>query len=968
MDAEKGQYYNPKRHTTQPSARAKHVASLRNTRKRGLNKQRAAAAASAAAPPAAAPPPAAKGNIGEVNENDNGNEPSNILKTTATKLLLNLTGTVKADIFFFDNPKATVRKLFEQLDPPDQCNNVIGKYAISKNGGVQAAEGVSVEEINNCETLLKNVIATSISPFERLLSPLQNATLSAELTKFAVSQHLQEYYEENTCWLCGELLYAPPAYGLSPECEHILPVIQAAYFLELFGTYHANIKNTLKKALTVLKNVKKLTPASIPKILDALTSYNNLIPEFRKSLRILLKEYAWAHAGCNRIKSNKCFLFTDKSRNAVAIDYVLIKAYLKDIFMDSTHTEIIPVQETLLHVPEKYEKTLAGFEAFYNARIGFISKKLEDICEIINGCNINIPGCKPDFQKICAVGAINLLSEKTIGEKYAQHFKKIEEQLKLTNTSQIYLKFNTDVMSYIKGYIYNIFPQTHKKNLLDLEISIFLQNLYNNFAIASLFTDFILRAYVIGILRKQYEFETFVIEIAKCLYHIFLYELHGILGRRNCILSNKVNKATYTSYGIFLEFFKNTQNSYSVRKLKNSIKNYILTNKDNVRQPIPEAPVSATGQIVAVEDDGAAVTQLAATTTTLNEIIVNEKSEIIEEPLTLEEYEAIAALLQLPQIAEAERDAILGLLRLPYLPAKSYTRNLLVDANVNIVAAETKLNTDNVVGAIADYCISSTLLDEATEKSNISIEPIKLADITAKRAAVTAAAPDALINVSPFIYKLMEELPDYVVIDPVTNTIIEGALITINQSGIFEPPLGKILGINNQEQINENMFDCIDPYDIYSPDIVGAAEILIRMREDSLRRLQEQKEQQKQRLIRREEERKARGKKKKYLKMTRKEPGSSLTAIDLANKIYQLLNPGDGGKVTLETHALKYLKSFSAEAIRRIKEELSVYEIYALDAHRNRRIIGGNRYSKKRPIKCRLKHHIKTRKHRKIRK
>ena len=88
------------------------------------------------------------------------------------------------------------------------------------------------------------------------------------------------------CYICGFEIKSKAETikksGLNPECEHILPIIQAMFFLDL---YRPNDKK--------LCNERVLTEQECNEITETLK-----------------EEYAWAHSTCNQVKSDKSFLKT----------------------------------------------------------------------------------------------------------------------------------------------------------------------------------------------------------------------------------------------------------------------------------------------------------------------------------------------------------------------------------------------------------------------------------------------------------------------------------------------------------------------------------------------------------------------------------------------------------------------------------------------------------------------------------
>jgi hypothetical protein len=111
-----------------------------------------------------------------------------------------------------------------------------------------------------------------------------------------------EYDPKSPCWLCGLALDINPNDArFKPQCEHILPVLQAILFLRLYSfPYDSTLSQEEKE------NKK----------------------------RIYEIEYAWAHAVCNHIKSALVFLKEEpQDTNIVwSADEEQIKRVLSKIF------------------------------------------------------------------------------------------------------------------------------------------------------------------------------------------------------------------------------------------------------------------------------------------------------------------------------------------------------------------------------------------------------------------------------------------------------------------------------------------------------------------------------------------------------------------------------------------------------------------------------------------------------------
>jgi hypothetical protein len=88
--------------------------------------------------------------------------------------------------------------------------------------------------------------------------------------------------EGATCWICS-LPIEPSTFGLTPECEHVLPIAQAVVYLGLYST--AAVKELFPSNMTMLKG--------------------NMSKEY------LTKEYKWAHQVCNQVKNDDSYLDFD---------------------------------------------------------------------------------------------------------------------------------------------------------------------------------------------------------------------------------------------------------------------------------------------------------------------------------------------------------------------------------------------------------------------------------------------------------------------------------------------------------------------------------------------------------------------------------------------------------------------------------------------------------------------------------
>lgn len=104
----------------------------------------------------------------------------------------------------------------------------------------------------------------------------------------------------SVCWICGLTIPATspntPPHGLSMECEHVFPIAQAIFFIDLY------------------RGVK--TPRAV--------------------VHMVQVEYDWSHRVCNQIKSDTHFLEVDpKSKDWKLVSDDIILKFLQDIYVKS---------------------------------------------------------------------------------------------------------------------------------------------------------------------------------------------------------------------------------------------------------------------------------------------------------------------------------------------------------------------------------------------------------------------------------------------------------------------------------------------------------------------------------------------------------------------------------------------------------------------------------------------------------
>ena len=139
---------------------------------------------------------------------------------------------------------------------------------------------------------------------------------------------------ETECWICGLKIAQLP--GMTPECEHILPVAQAVIYLSLYSSKKPNSTNAEKKVLEM--------------------------------------EYGWAHSICNQDKSDICCIINN-GQNAVVsygnIQYILNKIYNSN--------------RTGSHVlKQRLEKKFGSQREFMKARFDAVKKRYQQIVDFLN--------------------------------------------------------------------------------------------------------------------------------------------------------------------------------------------------------------------------------------------------------------------------------------------------------------------------------------------------------------------------------------------------------------------------------------------------------------------------------------------------------------------------------------------------------------------------------------------------------
>lgn len=111
--------------------------------------------------------------------------------------------------------------------------------------------------------------------------------------------------------------------GVEPTCEHILPIIQAIFFLDLYRP----------------------------------TDKGNLTPE---QLSILKKEYSWAHECCNLVKSDNSFLVTKINKKTHQPSWDFNSKYTKELLTKISETVLFKGIEVIQSQIDDVDKWVDG--------------------------------------------------------------------------------------------------------------------------------------------------------------------------------------------------------------------------------------------------------------------------------------------------------------------------------------------------------------------------------------------------------------------------------------------------------------------------------------------------------------------------------------------------------------------------------------------------------------------------------
>ena len=162
-----------------------------------------------------------------------------------------------------------------------------------------------------------------------------------------------------TCYICGmKIKYSGVANdGRNPECEHILPILQAVIYLGLYSH-----KETMRESARTIQEFQS-SPTTIQN------------PFYNPELVDL--EYAWSHRACNQIKSDNIYM--DISDEKFSVDIHGLEGLLREIW----DTKITGYKDFKADLHKKYKTP----EKFIRARTSDGSKLISRFNDIVERLN-----------------------------------------------------------------------------------------------------------------------------------------------------------------------------------------------------------------------------------------------------------------------------------------------------------------------------------------------------------------------------------------------------------------------------------------------------------------------------------------------------------------------------------------------------------------------------------------------------
>lgn len=189
-------------------------------------------------------------------------------------------------------------------------------------------------------------------------------------TKTQCNNTVGQLAEDTNCWICGFPIEvnAGAGRGLAPECEHVLPVVQARFFLTL---YNSDMKE------------------------DSLQG---------KAREVLELEYDWAHTICNKEKGNISFIQSNPDTD-FSVNSAGIRSLLNDIYKSERLDSGI--------LKNKIDRYKGGVNAWKKYCFEVITKRITDI---INYLKEGRP--EKIYNLILLTGVIDSISPENLNKKF----------------------------------------------------------------------------------------------------------------------------------------------------------------------------------------------------------------------------------------------------------------------------------------------------------------------------------------------------------------------------------------------------------------------------------------------------------------------------------------------------------------------------------------------------------------------
>jgi hypothetical protein len=260
---------------------------------------------------------------------------------------------------------------------------------LSDIGVSKQFQGKTYDDLNPYLRGLDVCQPRSASQFMKALFPAEAVSIWTEVLK----KNCRQIYEpgsvesqcNNTigkvrdtdkCYICG-FDFDEKINGLQPTCEHILPIIQAIFFLDLFRS----------------------------------SDKGNHTPQ---QMDILRKEYAWAHRCCNYVKADNSFLVTKIDRAT--------KFPRWEFGVNQTTKVLSDIHKTYKYDGTRTVQALInakGYDVWLQERLGYINtEKMNPIVKYISDKGMG--------GTIIMIGFANCVDSTKMNDDFKEILQKIE--------------------------------------------------------------------------------------------------------------------------------------------------------------------------------------------------------------------------------------------------------------------------------------------------------------------------------------------------------------------------------------------------------------------------------------------------------------------------------------------------------------------------------------------------------------